>query len=264
MGKKTQFRHGDEPPTRASSGGGAPAPPSYSRQDSEGRAVATKTAKVVDIDGSMAQFAAPVTAREALDSVQEHRPSASVFLCSSDELRFDVPARALAAEEALQPGWLYFVLPMSTLRRSLSGLEMAALAARASSALAVASGVASSPRRRNGAGVPGTNGKRRKAAARASPAGQGRARQPGWASDRRTAGARASTASWRELRPNDADGATAPAAAHRREAGSQENEARQVPSILEIFATRSTTGVKLHPASTNIHARWMTIVGETP
>ncbi|KAF7000831.1 hypothetical protein CFC21_016633 [Triticum aestivum] len=32
--------------------------------------------------------------------------SASSFLCSADELRFDAPARALAAEEALQPGWL--------------------------------------------------------------------------------------------------------------------------------------------------------------
>jgi len=134
-----------------------------------GRSVATKTAKVVDIDGSMAQFAAPITALEALDSVQERRPGASVFLCSSDELRFDVPARALAAEEALQPGWLYFVLPVSTLRRSLSGPEMAALAARASSALAVAIGVASPPRRKNGAGMPGATGKRRKATARVAP-----------------------------------------------------------------------------------------------
>nr|CDM79991.1 unnamed protein product [Triticum aestivum] len=56
------------------------------------------------------------------------------------ELRFDAPARALAAEEALQPGWLYFALPMSMRRRPLSGQEMAALAVKASSALAVASG----------------------------------------------------------------------------------------------------------------------------
>ena len=143
--------------------------PASSAAAGSGRAVATKTAKVVDVDGSMAQFTAPVTAREALDSVQERRPGASVFLCSSDELRFDVPARALAGDEALQPGWLYFVLPMSTLRRSLSGPEMAALAARASSALAVASGVASPPRRKNGVGAPGANSKRRKAAARVAP-----------------------------------------------------------------------------------------------
>jgi hypothetical protein len=93
------------------------------------------TAKVVDLDGSIARYATPVTAREALgsDAVRE-----SGFLCSSDELRFDEPARALAAEEVLQPGWLYFVLPVSILGQPISGQEMAALAVRASSALSVA------------------------------------------------------------------------------------------------------------------------------
>ena len=94
------------------------------------------TAKVVGPDGSLVQFAAPVMAGEALGDAAR----ASSFLCSADELRFDVPARALAADEALQPGWLYFALPMSMLRRPLSGQEMAALAVKASSALAVASG----------------------------------------------------------------------------------------------------------------------------
>lgn len=119
------------------------------------------TAKVVGLDGSLAQFAAPVTAREALGDAAR----ASSFLCSSDELRFDAPARALAADEVLQPGWLYFVLPVSSmLRRPPSGHEMAALAVRASSALAVASGIASPTRGKNGA-----NGKRRKVAARVAP-----------------------------------------------------------------------------------------------
>ncbi|KAM0869735.1 hypothetical protein ACQ4PT_040469 [Festuca glaucescens] len=75
-----------------------------------GRAVAT--AKVVGLDGSMTQYTAPVTACDVLVD-NKRRQGASVFLCSSDELRFDVPPRALADEEALQPGWLYFVLPMS-------------------------------------------------------------------------------------------------------------------------------------------------------
>ncbi|KAM3276276.1 hypothetical protein ACQJBY_044576 [Aegilops geniculata] len=102
--------------------------------EGSGRAVAT--AKVIGLDGSLAQFAAPVTAGEALlDAAQE--PS---FLCSADELRFDAPARALAPEEALQPGGLYFALPMSMLRRPFSGQEMASLAVKASSALAVTSG----------------------------------------------------------------------------------------------------------------------------
>jgi hypothetical protein len=122
--------------------------------------VGNKTAKVICLDGSMAQYAAPVTAREALVDAAR----ASSFLCSSDELRFDAPARALAADEAVQPGWLYFVLPVSMLRRPLSGQEMAALALRASSALAVASGIASPTPGKNGA-----NGKRRKVAARVTP-----------------------------------------------------------------------------------------------
>jgi hypothetical protein len=104
----------------------------------------------------MTQYAAAVNAREALGE-----DGASVFLCSSDELRFDAPPRALADEEELQSGWLYFVLPASMLRLALSGHEMAALAVRASSALAVASGVASPPRRKT---VPRANGSQRKTA----------------------------------------------------------------------------------------------------
>ncbi|XP_047046303.1 uncharacterized protein LOC124651225 [Lolium rigidum] len=131
-----------------------------SRSPASGSGRAVATAKVVGLDCSMTQYAAPVTARDVLVD-DKHRKGASVFLCSSDELRFDAPPRALADEEALQPGWLYFVLPVSMLRLALSGQEMAALAVRASSALAVVSGVASPPRRKI---VPGANGKTRKTA----------------------------------------------------------------------------------------------------
>jgi hypothetical protein len=117
-------------------------------------------AKVVGLDGSMTQYAAPVTACEALGN-DERNGNESVFLCSSDELRFDAAPRALADEEELQPGWLYFVLPVSMLRLALSGHEMASLAVRASSALAVASGVASPPRRKN---VGRAKGRQRKTA----------------------------------------------------------------------------------------------------
>ncbi|KQJ90796.1 hypothetical protein BRADI_4g33975v3 [Brachypodium distachyon] len=61
------------------------------------------TANVVDIDGSMAQFVAPVTASEALEATASS--TQLFFLCSSDELRFEAPPRALAADEPLQPGW---------------------------------------------------------------------------------------------------------------------------------------------------------------
>uniref|UniRef100_A0ACD5Y0V3 Uncharacterized protein n=1 Tax=Avena sativa TaxID=4498 RepID=A0ACD5Y0V3_AVESA len=132
----------------------SPAPAS-SPASSSGRRVAT--AKVIRLDGSLTQYPEPITANEALG-----HDGASSFLCSSDELRFDEPPRALADEEELQPGWLYFVLPMSMLRLALSGHEMAALAVRASSALAVASGVVASPPRRKT--VAGANGKRAKTA----------------------------------------------------------------------------------------------------
>uniref|UniRef100_A0ACD5XTL4 Uncharacterized protein n=1 Tax=Avena sativa TaxID=4498 RepID=A0ACD5XTL4_AVESA len=123
------------------------------------------TAKVVALDGSMAQYPAAVTARDALGD-----DGASVFLCSSDELRFDAPPRALADEEALQPGWLYFVLPVSTLRLALSRHEMTALAVRASSALAVASGVASPPRHKTGTRrMSGANNGKQRKTARVAP-----------------------------------------------------------------------------------------------
>ncbi|XP_047051751.1 uncharacterized protein LOC124657209 [Lolium rigidum] len=131
-----------------------------SRSPASGSGRAVTTAKVVGLDGSMTQYAAPVTARDALGDDKSGQ-GALVFLCSSDELSFDTPPRALADEEALQPGWLYFVLPVSMLRLALSGHEMAALAVRASSALAIVSGVASPPRRKN---MTGTNGMQRKTA----------------------------------------------------------------------------------------------------
>jgi hypothetical protein len=115
-----------------------------------------QVAKVVDTDGSLAKFEGPVTAREALALASGGRHHCACFLCSADELGFDAPARALAAEEPLQHGQLYFVLPASTLRRPMSGQDMAALAVKASRALAVdagfATGVSSPSSRRKGGG----------------------------------------------------------------------------------------------------------------
>ncbi|XP_047051776.1 uncharacterized protein LOC124657236 [Lolium rigidum] len=132
--------------------------PASSPAGSSGRRPAM--AKVVGLDGSMTQYAAPVTACEALGN-DERNGNESVFLCSSDELRFDAAPRALANEEELQPGWLYFLLPVSMLHVALRRYEMAALAIRASSALAVVSGVASPPRLKN---VVGNKSKQRKTA----------------------------------------------------------------------------------------------------
>ncbi|KAK3130428.1 hypothetical protein QOZ80_6BG0493320 [Eleusine coracana subsp. coracana] len=143
----------------------------------------SSTAKVVDLDGSMAQFAAPVTAREALAAITGGRGPSSRFLCCSDELYFDAPARALAEHDALRAGQIYFALPLSMLRRPLSDQDMAALAVKASAALGAApvlvavddadddrvAGVASTSKGKNGGGdAAAAGGKQRR-----------RRRQPG-------------------------------------------------------------------------------------
>nr|GFD09757.1 hypothetical protein [Tanacetum cinerariifolium] len=51
-------------------------------------------------------------------------------------MEFDDVVSAVRDEDVLQPGQLYFALPLSRLRRPLGAEEMAALAVKASSALA--------------------------------------------------------------------------------------------------------------------------------
>ncbi|CAN6167479.1 unnamed protein product [Urochloa humidicola] len=116
--------------------------------ESAAESVHALTAKVVGLDGSMTQFAAPVSAHQALTAVATagivtaSSPSQSHFLCCSDELDFDAPVRALGPRDALQPGQLYFALPASMLQRPLSTQDMAALAVKASAALGKAPVVA--------------------------------------------------------------------------------------------------------------------------
>ncbi|CAN6224956.1 unnamed protein product [Urochloa humidicola] len=163
-------------------------PQAPAAESSSPRAAPAATARVANMDGSMAQFAVPATAREALlalapgDAVVRHRASSSSpppppprFLCSAYELGFDAPPREVAADEALRPGQLYFVLPAPMLRRPLSGDDMAALAVRAATALATEAGLAaaggsmSSPLRRNKQGAAAGKGRRRQSTARVAP-----------------------------------------------------------------------------------------------
>ncbi|TVU10070.1 hypothetical protein EJB05_43578, partial [Eragrostis curvula] len=115
------------------------------------------TAKVVDFDGSMAQFAAPLTAHEALLAA-----AASRFLCCSDELRFDAPTRAMAAHESLQIGQIYFALPLPMLGRPLSGQDMATLAVKATAALGAAPVVDDVSSWNNKSGYDGAAGKQQR------------------------------------------------------------------------------------------------------
>lgn len=140
---------------------------------------AAATVKVVNLDGSMARLAVAgtvVTAREALaagdGSGRRHRTlPPPLFLCSADELGFDAPPRALAADEALHPGQLYLVLPDSALRRPLTAKDMAALAVKAATALAAEAGLAAglSPGRDSRGGTPAGKRPRRQSAARVAP-----------------------------------------------------------------------------------------------
>ncbi|KAG8075240.1 hypothetical protein GUJ93_ZPchr0006g45540 [Zizania palustris] len=96
-------------------------------------------AQVIAADGSLREVAAaaassstsPVSVSDVLGGNADR-----FFLCSSDALYFDVDVPALDGGELLRPGQMYFLLPAAMLGRPLSGVDMAALAVRASDALA--------------------------------------------------------------------------------------------------------------------------------
>lgn len=87
------------------------------------------TAKLVLQDGKLQEFSYPVKVSYLL---QEYP---TCFICNSDELDFDDVVTAVDENQVLQPGQLYFALPLSRLRQRLQAHEMAALAVKASSAL---------------------------------------------------------------------------------------------------------------------------------
>ncbi|KAM3192602.1 hypothetical protein ACQJBY_069674 [Aegilops geniculata] len=95
------------------------------------------SARVIAADGSLTDFAtassSPVSVSDVLAA---DNAGDSFFLCSSDALYFDEDVPALGGGELLRPGQIYFVLPVAMLGRPLSSAEMAAMAVRASEALA--------------------------------------------------------------------------------------------------------------------------------
>lgn len=87
------------------------------------------TAKLVLQDGRLQEFSYPVKVSYLL---QEYP---MCFICNSDEMDFDDVVTAIHEDDVLQPGQLYFALPLSRLSHPLQAAEMAALAVKASSAL---------------------------------------------------------------------------------------------------------------------------------
>ncbi|XP_074580433.1 uncharacterized protein LOC141836865 [Curcuma longa] len=107
-----------------------------------------QTAKVIAPDGCLLEYHAEITVRAVLDDAGHHL--FNTFLCSSDELYFNAKIPALAAEETLRLGQIYFLLPLSKLHHPLSGSDMAELAVRASVALSTYTSDDGERRRKSG------------------------------------------------------------------------------------------------------------------
>ncbi|KAI3665761.1 hypothetical protein L6452_44391 [Arctium lappa] len=88
------------------------------------------TANLILPDGTLQEFSTAVKVSDVL----RHHPS--VFICNSDEMDFDDVVSAVKDDDDLQPGQLYFALPLSRLKHPLQPEEMAALAVKATAALA--------------------------------------------------------------------------------------------------------------------------------
>ncbi|KAG6500586.1 hypothetical protein ZIOFF_040434 [Zingiber officinale] len=107
-----------------------------------------QTAKVIAPDGRLLEYHAETTVRAVLADAGHHL--LNIFLCSSDELYFNAKILALAAEDTLRLGQIYFLLPFSKLHHPLSGPDMAELAVRASVALSAYASDDSERRRKSG------------------------------------------------------------------------------------------------------------------
>ncbi|KAK6121383.1 hypothetical protein DH2020_044865 [Rehmannia glutinosa] len=90
----------------------------------------TITAKLILQDGQLLEFSWPVSVSLLLQQ------NSDCFICSSDGMEFGEFAVAMGGDELLQPGELYFELPLRWRSQRLRAADMAALASKASVALA--------------------------------------------------------------------------------------------------------------------------------
>ncbi|CAA3023467.1 Hypothetical predicted protein [Olea europaea subsp. europaea] len=93
-------------------------------------ATSVATAKLILYDGKLQEYPYPVKVSYVLQK------NPTYFICNSDEMDFNEVVSAVSDDEELQPGQLYFALPLSRLKHRLQAEEMGALAVKASSALA--------------------------------------------------------------------------------------------------------------------------------
>ncbi|ONK70200.1 uncharacterized protein A4U43_C05F31300 [Asparagus officinalis] len=106
----------------------------FSFSTSKAAASPPTTAIVIATDGSLTEHSVPVTASKALGIDHLTR-----FLCNSDSLSFENSVPPLNPHDLLEEDQIYFALPKSKLGCPLTGEDMAALAVKASAAMALAS-----------------------------------------------------------------------------------------------------------------------------
>ncbi|KAH6767141.1 hypothetical protein C2S52_018124 [Perilla frutescens var. hirtella] len=90
----------------------------------------TVTAKLILVGGHLQEFSWPVKVSLLLQQ------DSDCFISSSEEMEFGECAVAMGGEEVLQPGEIYFELPPAWRNVRLQAEDMAALALKASVALA--------------------------------------------------------------------------------------------------------------------------------
>jgi len=94
--------------------------------------VPSSTVKVIHWNGSVQDLQRRITAAELMLDNPQH------FVCHANGLQIGRRINPLTADEELDLGYLYFLLPMPKLHSVLSGTDMASLAFKANSAMEAA------------------------------------------------------------------------------------------------------------------------------
>ncbi|XP_039054246.1 uncharacterized protein LOC120196518 [Hibiscus syriacus] len=93
-----------------------------------GRGSSTPT-KVVDMDGRVQELKQPIQAKKIISQ------NPNCFLCSSESMTIGRCVPQVPDDEELQPGRIYFLMPLSDSHKPLSLPDLCALAIKASSGL---------------------------------------------------------------------------------------------------------------------------------
>ncbi|XP_058070021.1 uncharacterized protein LOC131219065 [Magnolia sinica] len=86
-------------------------------------------AKVIHVDGRLQEFRQPIKAGNVIAK------NPSCFLCSSEFMDVDSHMPHMGEDEVLQPGQIYFLMPLETSQNALSLHDLCELAIKASVAL---------------------------------------------------------------------------------------------------------------------------------